>query len=169
MWNRGDVMVRLTLFLGAALYLVLLLGGGDGGQQRLGLTGAYDVAHIAVTPIGTAETSGGQAVAGLQAEPAVYAPAQPVMTAPDEALVQSAVALAAPAPAEAAADIRVVSAQAVNVRGGPATSFQVVDRLTRGEEVLVVADAGNGWSLIRIEGDGIEGYISTRLLSAQGE
>jgi hypothetical protein len=42
----------------------------------------------------------------------------------------------------------------------------VLGRLTRNEAVLeVVAGAGpDGWSLVRIEGDGIEGYVATRLL-----
>ena len=56
-----------------------------------------------------------------------------------------------------------VTATAANVRQGPSTGFDVVGRLTRGEEVAVLEKA-NGWAHIRIEGDGVEGWISTRLL-----
>ena len=88
--------------------------------------------------------------------------------------------MAAPLPVEAAARpaisadapmnagrILQVGARSANVRSGPGTDFDVVSRLTRGESVLVVAegDGPDGWSLIRIEGDGVEGYIATRLLS----
>jgi hypothetical protein len=42
-----------------------------------------------------------------------------------------------------------------------------MDRLRRGDEVLVVAEADDpeGWAMIRIEGDGLEGYVSAALLS----
>ena len=38
--------------------------------------------------------------------------------------------------------------------------------LTKGEQVLVVQDENpvEGWSKVRLEGDGIEGYVATRLL-----
>jgi uncharacterized protein YgiM (DUF1202 family) len=41
----------------------------------------------------------------------------------------------------------------------------VAGRLTRGEAVTVVADAGDGWLRIRIEGDGLEGFVAARLLT----
>lgn len=52
----------------------------------------------------------------------------------------------------------------INVRGGPSTSNDVLAKLTKGEEVLIVEDNGDGWSKIRIEGDGIEGWVATSLL-----
>ena len=63
--------------------------------------------------------------------------------------------------------LMVVNAKSANVRSGPGKDYDVVGRLTRGESVLVVAqgEGAEGWSLIRIEGDGIEGYIAARLLT----
>ena len=60
-----------------------------------------------------------------------------------------------------------VNANQANVRDGPGRSFAVTDTVTHGEEVLVLYEAQpiEGWSLIRIEGDGVEGYVSTKLLS----
>ena len=42
-------------------------------------------------------------------------------------------------------DIRVVAGNRVNVRGGPGTDFDVVGSLTRGSEVLVLEENGDGW------------------------
>jgi uncharacterized protein YgiM (DUF1202 family) len=67
--------------------------------------------------------------------------------------------------ADAQPPILYVSASSVNVRQGPSTAEAVIGRLARGEAVTVVEDAGDGWSHIRIEGDGIDGFIATRLLS----
>ena len=51
-------------------------------------------------------------------------------------------------------DIRTVSGNRVNVRGGPGTSFGVVASLTRGDEVKVLEDNGNGWVRFEtVEGD----------------
>ena len=61
-----------------------------------------------------------------------------------------------------------VSADQANVRDGPGKGFSVLGRLTKGEQVLVVLEdnPAEGWSKVRLEGDGIEGYIATRLLTA---
>jgi uncharacterized protein YgiM (DUF1202 family) len=61
--------------------------------------------------------------------------------------------------------IMYVSSRSVNVRGGPSTDFEIVGRLTRAEAVTVVEPETDGWVQIRIEGDGVEGYIAARLLS----
>ena len=63
--------------------------------------------------------------------------------------------------------LRYVGANSVNVREGPGKSFAVLDTLKQGEALTVVSAEGGeaGWSLIRIEGDGIEGYVATRLLT----
>jgi uncharacterized protein YgiM (DUF1202 family) len=74
-----------------------------------------------------------------------------------------------PAPAaEAAAggEVWYVTANAVNVRASPSTSAEVVGRLTRGEAALVIWHEGEDWARIVIEGDGIEGYVAARFLSA---
>lgn len=116
------------------------------------------------------------------AAPAVVAAAEPVEEAPPPppspvfslADIQPAApeAEATPAvqpdtqPAPSSA-VRWVSANAINVREGPGTSYGVAGRLTRGEAVAVVADAGDGWVRIRIEGDGLEGFVAARLLTEQ--
>ena len=60
---------------------------------------------------------------------------------------------------------RVVSGNRVNVRGGPGTNFQVVNRLVRGDEVEVLEDPGNGWVRLRPVGGGTVGWMADFLLS----
>ena len=62
-------------------------------------------------------------------------------------------------------DIRTVDASALNVRSGPSTTDSVVGRLVQFEIVEVLEETGDGWARIRIEGDGIEGWVASRFLS----
>ena len=61
--------------------------------------------------------------------------------------------------------IAYVDGSSVNVRSGPSAGTEAVARLARGEAVLVLPSDTPGWSMIRIEGDGVEGYIASRFLS----
>ncbi|MBD3765739.1 MAG: SH3 domain-containing protein, partial [Rhodobacterales bacterium] len=67
--------------------------------------------------------------------------------------------------AEPAAEWRRVTGTALNVRQGPSAQEAVVGRLLRDEVVLLI-DTRGGWSRIRIEGDGIEGWVANRYLTA---
>jgi len=85
----------------------------------------------------------------------------PLVTTPAaEPSVATEVA-AAPAPLQ----VSRVLGSTVNVREGPSAKSAVVDRLARDEMVTVISNDGSGWSMVRIEGDGIEGYIASRYLS----
>ena len=62
-------------------------------------------------------------------------------------------------------DVRTVTSNSVNVRGGPGTDYEVVGRLTRGAEVEVLIDDGNGWVEMRsMDGDTF-GWMAIFLLS----
>ena len=166
-------MIRLTLFLCAGIFVMLLVAGEDRGQRRVGLM-ATDTGPLAASPRVEA------AATGRPAQP-LNLPEQPVMQAPVAAdpiaeAVAAAVAatLTLPvAPVEAiaavakttAGKLRWIDAKSVNVREGPSTEFPVLGTLARGEAVLVVLEAGEGWSRVRIEGDGIEGFVASRLLT----
>ncbi|GGL70892.1 SH3 domain-containing protein [Wenxinia marina] len=67
--------------------------------------------------------------------------------------------------AAAAVDVRIVDANRLNVRSGPSTGDGVVGQLTRGEEVTLVSSNGSGWALVRLEGDGLEGWVADRFLT----
>lgn len=58
-----------------------------------------------------------------------------------------------------------VSAERVNVRSGPSTNDPVVGSVEFSEAVQVLSDPAEPWVRIRIEGDGIEGFMASRFLS----
>ena len=65
----------------------------------------------------------------------------------------------------AGGDIRSVSGNRVNVRGGPGTEFDVVSKLGRGDDVEVLQDNGDGWVLMRPLEGGPEGWMADFLLT----
>jgi hypothetical protein len=167
-------MIRLTLILCAGLFGAMVIAGADRGQVRFGLMpqstpdSAAVASFVARAPVETIAPDTAAAKAeSVPAEPAPlvlnasFAPEAPLMNNPIVEQVS-----VAPAP-EATGRILRVNTKALNVRSGPGTDYSVIDRLKRGDEVLVVveADGPDGWAMIRIEGDGIEGYVSARLLS----
>ncbi|MFZ9198228.1 MAG: SH3 domain-containing protein [Paracoccaceae bacterium] len=156
----------------------MLIGGEDRGQVRLGLQpivaekrDAFAVAQ-GTAPIAEPRPAVPQ-TDDLQVVSASFAPEKPLMVLP----VQTEVALTLPeaVEAEAAAPsveelqgrLFYVDAPSVNVREGPGKDHAVLDRLPRGEAVLVLVEGQgpDGWSLVRVEGDGVEGYIASRLLT----
>lgn len=180
-------MVRLLVLLCGGLFLTLLIAGRDTGQVRMGLTGAHDLGltPLAAAPV-PAEAVSAPAAVATNAAAAVPRPqpnntAVPVAFSPAPAVaglqdgLTLALPLAAPATADPAAAPGPASAGAlayvignnVNVREGPSARAAVLDRLSRGEAVSVLGASEPGWTLIRIEGDGVEGYIATRYLSAR--
>ena len=63
-------------------------------------------------------------------------------------------------------DIRSVSGNRVNVRGGPSTSYGVVSKLTRGTEVRILEDNGNGWVRMQPIDGGETGWMADFLLTS---
>ncbi|WP_322324439.1 SH3 domain-containing protein [Cypionkella sp.] len=161
-------MFKMTFFLCAGLFTAMYIGGADRGQQRFGLIEKSPVvaAPVVEAPVIVADMPEATFTpAAIPVSEVAFVPDAPLMITP-------AVAEAAPVPAVAEPVafeqglIMVVNTKSANLRSGPGTDYAVVGRLTQGEAVLVIAqDEGrDGWSLIRIEGDGEEGYIATRLL-----
>ncbi|NNE54168.1 MAG: SH3 domain-containing protein [Sulfitobacter sp.] len=72
----------------------------------------------------------------------------------------------APDTAPQALDIRTVTGNRVNVRGGPGTDFGVVGRLVRGDEVEILEDDGIGWVRMRSIETGEEGWMADFLLNS---
>ena len=160
-------MIRLILLLCGGLYLSLLVLGQDHGQKRYGLM-------LADLPPVTAEPS---LPAADPVRQVVFIPARTVMeptevvaevALPEPEAVEAPVAEALPEPEIPGGVLFTVAAQRANVRDGPGKVFAVLGSLNRGEQVLVVPEDQpiEGWSRVRLEGDGIEGYVATSLLSA---
>lgn len=62
-------------------------------------------------------------------------------------------------------DIRIVSGNRVNVRGGPGTNFGVVTKLAEGDAVRVVLDNGDGWVKMQPLDGSPEGWMADFLLT----
>ena len=62
-------------------------------------------------------------------------------------------------------DIRTVTGNTVNVRGGPGTKYGVVSKLNRGDAVEVLLDDGSGWVKMRPLDGGAEGWMADFLLN----
>lgn len=144
-------MFRPMAFLCVGIYAAMLALGQDHGQLRLGLMQAK-------------AKKAAQVVAGMYMAPE---PAEeiPVVTAtfiPEKPLMASPAATEPPQ-----GKLFYIAAASANVREGPGKEHAVIDRLPRGEAVLVLeqSESPDGWSLIRIEGDGLQGYVATRLLT----
>jgi uncharacterized protein YgiM (DUF1202 family) len=97
----------------------------------------------------------------------VAAPVFTLSALPTESLRETEAAAEEPATQTASeGQVLYVSAKSVNVRQGPSTDSSVVGKLGRGEAALVLWQEGDDWARIIIEGDGLEGYVATRFLSA---
>jgi hypothetical protein len=57
-----------------------------------------------------------------------------------------------------------VNADRVNVREGPSTGYGVVGQIVFGEATEILSDPLDEWVKIRIQGDGVEGYVARRFL-----
>lgn len=155
-------MFRYLLFFALGLYLTLLIGGEDRGQQRAGLRGDYAIDLAQPLPTKPTPT--------LAAAPAVEAPADTLRILP-AAQVATPAPAPEPEPEPALASInlpsitlRTITAEAANVRDAASRTGTVIGRVERGEIVQMVEQTGD-WVHIRIEGDGIDGYVHRRLIS----
>lgn len=98
---------------------------------------------------------------------------EPAVLAEPEIILPSLIANTAPATPQVVsssrrADIRYVSGGRVNVRGGPGKGFDVVGRLTRGTEVEILEDAGNGWVRLQTLDGAAQGWMADFLLTSDG-
>lgn len=176
-------MLRLTILLCAGLYATLLIGGADRGQKRMGLVEAEQEAALlaeqqSAALLQTELVSNEAAVRAPEPQAArlisvAFSSNDPVISpAALSARPEEPVAAAAPVPVveavfaeDSAAEVMFVTGRSVNVRFGPSTGEDVIARLARGEAVTIVERQDNGWARIRIEGDGVEGFMSLDFLS----
>jgi uncharacterized protein YgiM (DUF1202 family) len=174
-------MLKLIALLCAAMFGVLLIAGEDRGQMRPGLANApiepVETAPVEAAPIVLAvapvasEDEAPADVASVSAPVIVDSPTTP---ASENAIEETVFSLAtygdeplAPTPEpQTSGDLAYVDAASVNVREGPSTDNPVITKLTRGEAVTIVSTDDTGWARIRLEGDGLEGFMSMEYLSA---
>lgn len=193
--DLGGDMLRLTFLLCSGLFLAMLLGGRDYGQLRPGLQRAEAEAKATMVPAVVPAVETVALASDVFVEtPFVRAPVvqAPVIVAqgvvPKAPVVVAQPVALDPAPVELPAENTVftlatfadvarepeasgdgeiwyVSGNSLNVRSGPSTDDAVVGKLARGEAMLLIAREGDDWARIKIEGDGLEGYVATRFLT----
>ena len=132
-------MLRMTLILCVGMYAALMIAGADRGLYLDAKLGANETVVTAVEePIFSLASVGNEAV-----------PAAPEV------------------PDGGEGTIWYVNASSVNVRAAPSTEAEVVGRLGSGEATLLVQTVDDDWARIVIQGDGVEGFVALRYLSAE--
>jgi len=81
-----------------------------------------------------------------------------------EAAIDTIQEAAAIAPDVPAINVRYVTANRVNVRQGPSTEFPVIGGVDYADAVEIISDIATPWVHIRVEGAGVEGFMSARFL-----
>lgn len=189
-------MLRMTLILCAGMYAALMIAGVDRGQLRPGLAVAAATAGASNVARGDSEQIAAEPVVAAPVETAavpVVAEAAPVMetavakTAPEPyvepartvvtevpepvfslaSVGNEAVPAAPEVPDGGEGTIWYVNASSVNVRAEPSTDAEIVGRLASGEATLMVQAVDADWARIVIQGDGVEGFVALRYLSAE--
>jgi len=149
-------IVGTFLLLGFGFYE--LSGGSEFEPEQLQ---TQDIAVVEAAP---------EAVPFDQPQVTRAAPMQIAREAPvEEAQIIEAsleVPAAEPAVEELTLDLRAVSGNRVNVRTGPGTDYEVLDKLVRGTEAEVIEITADGWARIRVVGTGQVGWMAERLLDA---
>jgi uncharacterized protein YgiM (DUF1202 family) len=178
-------MLRLTVLLTISMVLALMIAGEDRGQLRPGLAkvaaegpvpaAAALVPEVEVVVAKPEAKPVVEVVAAAAPSPAPYVePVREVVQAVEEpvftlsALPNEAVPGATEAQASRAeGQIYYVTASSVNVREAPSTEASILGKLGTGEAALVITDVDGEWARIVIQGDGMEGYVAMRFLSAE--
>lgn len=63
-------------------------------------------------------------------------------------------------------DIRRVTGNSVNMRSGPGTDYQRVGKLTKGAQIAVLEEPGNGWVMLEVVETGEVGWMADWLITA---
>jgi hypothetical protein len=155
---------KLLLALTAFLYAAFVVLGEDRGQTRLGL--------VPVPAEPPAETVVDEArpilIAAVKA-PAPTVPRQPIVVMPrPETAPLPVIARREPEKAAIVAEpmnLRWITANTANVRARASRNSSLTGKAERGQEVLVLWEEPNGWVRIRVEGDGLDGFVHKSLLT----
>jgi hypothetical protein len=105
-----------------------------------------EVIAVLEEPVFTLSALGNEPVPGSETRPVAVSPAP-------EAIAEGT--------------IWYVTASSVNVRSGPSTDTDIVGKLGNGEATLMLAAVNDEWARIVVQGDGMEGYVALRFLSAE--
>ncbi len=145
-------MFKLTLFLGGSIWVAMAF--------------APDLDEPVFTEM-VAEVAPVVEPAPEVTRAALISPVEvvaPVVVSTPEPVAVAIVAIPEPAP-EPERIIWFVTGSRVNVRGGPSTNYEVLGKVVYGEAAEIISDPDADWVKIRIEGDGVEGFIMKRFMT----
>lgn len=168
-------LLILLVFLATGLWISAVSLGSDSAPARQGLARpdaapeAKPLRDLAPLPATVArlvrQSEGAQTPTPISDQRGpIILPLPTLVTRADPSVPVIAASAVLPLTADAVLRLQRVTANSANVRQGPSTGNPVIARVTRDEEVAVLETA-NGWSRIRIEGDGVEGWVSSKLLT----
>lgn len=170
------MMLRLLVILGLGLYSVMLIGGEDKGQLRAGLRDVPEPEKPAPAPVAIEAAAPSEAPERVAAITLASLPAQPIRVLPPpprseapagEVTAADAGPVAEEADPETLANTKLawVTANRANVRQAPSRQASVAGRVERGEALLVLWREPSGWVRVRVEGDGVDGFVHESLLT----
>ncbi|MBC7145634.1 MAG: SH3 domain-containing protein [Thioclava marina] len=169
-------MGKLLITTLAGIYAVMAIGGRDLPTDQTQMAQAApapqeqaapeEVAQAATDPLyDPTKITAPSANAAMVEKAALITRVTPVARMPGPALQPSPEYRSREkAPEVKGGTLWEVTANSLNVRSGPSTGDSAIDRVLRGEQVLVVAER-DGWAHVKIEGDGIDGWVAKRYLS----
>ena len=157
-------MIRLTILLALCLFGAMYLA------DNLPVPAPKPVEPANTAPVVATVTLPTPAIAATAPDTAHFS--TPRMVLPDGTLMVAPVAKALPNETvnavqetpDQTATIRFVSSNRVNVRAGPSTQFEVVDQVLFADAVEIIGEPTGEWVHIRIQGDGVDGYMASRFL-----
>jgi uncharacterized protein YgiM (DUF1202 family) len=183
-------MLRLLILFGITFYGVMIVFGEDRGQLRAGLRDAPMATVPPAAPVVLADS----AEAAAPPSVAVPDQAQRILPLPQDSadaqnspmpsaveLAEQALLQTASIPIEiatetvtgtvtgtdlpATATLRWVAVDSANVRAQPGRDGAIAGRIERDDVVQVLWMEDNGWARIRMEGDGVDGFVFGDLLT----
>lgn len=159
-------LVSLIAGLGLALVAIMSLDGGNNAAVRNGLIPTDDInssgENIALVAPPETNHALPPTIRRLADSPAT-GPLRPTVMGIAQPL-PDVVPVALTADTPSFGDYRRVNAVRANVRGGPSKGYEVIGRVNQGEEVEIISGPEDGWLQIRIQGDGIEGWVAASLI-----
>lgn len=141
-------MIRLTLFLGGSIWAAMAFAPE--------LSEPVFTEQVAEATL-VEETAPEVTRTALTSPVAMVVP----VVAPTPDPVQVA-ALTEPTPERI---IWFVTGSRVNVRQGPSTKYGILDKVLYGDAAEIISDPEADWVKIRIEGDGVEGFVMKRFMT----
>lgn len=134
------------------------------GLESVGAEGASEATSVAAIDAAVRGTIG-NTLNVVQSDDAVFSLETYVANASQEIMIPRPTAETPGQPAEQH-DLREVTGEVANMRTGPGTDFAPVGVLTRGTQIAVLEEPGNGWIMMEVLDTGETGWMADWLVRA---